>query len=53
MTLMVRDFKDDKIEITENSISIKVKSDDKEYSTLINLFADVVPADSKTNILGF
>ena len=53
MTIMLRDFKDDKIEITENSISIKGKSDDKEFSTLINLYADVVPADSKTNILGY
>ena len=53
MTIALRDFKDEKIEITENNISISGKSDDKEYDTKLNFFAGVDAENSKYQIQGF
>lgn len=41
MTVMLRDFKDEKIEFTENTIQIEGKSDDKQFSTKLNLFSEI------------
>ena len=41
MTVMLRDFKDEKIDITENTISISGKSDNKEYDTKLNFYAEI------------
>jgi hypothetical protein len=51
--LPIRDFKDEKIDIQENTLTISGKSDGKTFETSVNLFAEVIPSESKTNILGF
>lgn len=50
---MLRDFKEDKIEILEKTLNILGKSDSKEYKSSINLYADIDPSKCKTNITGF
>ena len=41
------------IDIQENTLTISGKSDGKTFETSVNLFAEVIPSESKTNILGF
>ena len=52
LTVPLRDFKDEKISITEKEIFITGKSDDKSYEAKIQLFAEIVPEMSKTQIHG-
>jgi hypothetical protein len=51
--LPIRDFKNEKIDIVENKLSISGESDGKKFESSVNLFGEVIPSESKTNILGF
>ena len=53
MTIPLRDFSEDSIKITEKTLEVSGKSDNKEYKTNFNFFCDVNPEESKTQINGF
>jgi len=53
VTVPLRDFCEEKINITEKCLEINGKSDNKEYHAKIDLFSEVIPEESKTQILGF